>query len=469
MRTLRTALAATIFLLSPGLAGYAAAGQVISSQVTGVSAVGVPGSLPVMTGGSFSHSGVSLAPASLLAAPMAAPAPTVKDAGTGLALQTVLAAPVLTAETRVLLPLAASGQTVEPAKTQAVPTAMAALRQGAPAETSKTEAVEVSAQRMGGLMDGMTPKRADDSAPVAAGQALLSQAAPLAKAQAAAPDAKPSLPSPERSAARRALAVKLLVTAVVAGLVLLMPVAALAAGVPGVGALSFATAMGYMNPTASVVAAVVGSVYGAIAAKGKDGKGASTGEVFGSVLRYGILAGAGVYACMDIASLVFLGTRGIISPLPTALATAALGQGAFQGKFKEAETSSADRIMAVFPAVAAALGLSIVEKALPGASLLYTLGVKAMMLTGTASALFAAVYDPAKSPADGPDRMARGYVLQALMTGLALAVGNPYLTALFAALAVWGFADVAWASSRTIGKFVLDLYHKYFPPAPKKS
>ena len=98
-------------------------------------------------------------------------------------------------------------------------------------------------------------------------------------------------------------------------------------------------------------------------------------------------------------------------------------------------------------------------------ALLSTLGVGAMTLTGVASLLFAVTYDPAQSPAEGPARMARGYVLQALMTGLALAVANQWLVALFAALAVWGFADVIYASGQTVGKFLLDLFHKFFPPA----
>jgi hypothetical protein len=214
-----------------------------------------------------------------------------------------------------------------------------------------------------------------------------------------------------------------------------------------------------------MVAAAVGSVYGAIAAKGKDGSAASSGEVLGSVLRYGILAGAGVYACMDISQGLLTGVRSAVSPLPTALATAALGQSAFQGKFADPATSAADRIMSVFPAVATALGLSLTTSLLMGVpGLLITAGTAAMTLTGVASLLFSVTYDPAKSPAGGPAHMARGYVLQALMTGLALAVSNQYLVALLAGLAVWGFADVMYASGGTVWKFLQDLYHRFFPP-----
>ena len=38
--------------------------------------------------------------------------------------------------------------------------------------------------------------------------------------------------------------------------------------------------------------------------------------------------------------------------------------------------------------------------------------------------------------------MARGFVLQSLMTGLALSMASPYLAAPFLALAAWGFWDV---------------------------
>jgi hypothetical protein len=481
---LRSALAASILLLSPGLAGYAAAGQVISSQVTGSAAVGVQGNLPIMPGSSFSHAGVSLMSASLLAAPMATPIPTlgktlmspVVQSAVPAAQTVSVAAPVVSAETRISLPqVLAPAQAAEQAKAEVAPAAMGVLIQGTPADAAKPEAVEVSAARMGGLMDGSNVKTrpADDSVPVLAGDVMTSHAAPLAKPQTAVPaEAKPALPSPAAKASKSAIAVKIVLAVAVAALVLLMPAAALAAGAPLAGTAYAASVLGYMHPAASMVAAAVGAVYGAIAAKGKDGAAPSSGEVLGSVLRYGMLAGAGVYACMDIASVVFLGVRGAVSSLPAALATAALGQSAFQGKFKDADTSSADRIMSVFPAAATALGLNLgatLLKGMPALAMLSSLGVGAMVLTGVASLLFAVTYDPAKSPADGPARMARGFVLQALMTGLALAIGNQYLVALFAALAVWGFADVIYATARTVGKFLQELYHKFFPPAPKKS
>jgi hypothetical protein len=470
MRILRFLLAASIFLMSPGLAGYAAAAQVVSSRATGAVGAGVQGSLPVVPGAAFSHAGISLMPASLITPSLTTPALSVGRTLTGPMVQAAapVAGQVSVAAPALLAPSVAVPGQAAAVQAEAVPTALSVLRQGAPAEESRSEPVEASAARMGRAMDGSLLAKQSDEVPVLAG-GLVSRAAPLAKAETAAPESKPSLPSPASSSARRALAVKIILTAAVAAVVLLMPTVALAAGAPVAAGVTITQVLGYMNPGASIVAAAVGSLYGAFAAKGKDGKGASTGELFGSILRYGILAGAGVYASTDIAAMLFGATRAVISPLPTALATAALGQGAFQGKFSDEGTSPADRIMAVFPAIAAALGLSIVEKAVPGVGLLMGYALNAMTVTGVASALFAVTYDPAKSPKDGPSRMARGYVLQALMSGLALAVGNPYLAALFAALAVWGFVDVMRGAGGTIGQFLKDLYRKVFPPAPKKS
>ncbi len=48
MRILSSFLAAAILLLSPGLTGYAAAAQVVSSKVAGTVGVGVQGALPVL-------------------------------------------------------------------------------------------------------------------------------------------------------------------------------------------------------------------------------------------------------------------------------------------------------------------------------------------------------------------------------------------------------------------------------------
>jgi len=456
-------MALAIFLLSPGLPGYAAAGQVISAAVTGAAGVSaVQGNFSVVPVAAFSHAGVSLMPASLLAVPLTASVPNLTISVVPTAVSA--AAPVAAAEERVLGPLvSAPARAAEQGKPDAAPAAMGVLRQGSSADSSKPESVEVSAQRMAGLMDGGTIRR-DDGTPVIAGAGVFSQAAPLGKAQTAVqPEPKADLSVPSLPAAKPALAKKVLLVALAAGLILVFPTLALAAGVPVAGVVSATSVMGWLHPTASVVAAVVGAAYGAFVAYRKDGPPPSAVEVFASILRYGILGGAGVYACMDLSQVVFLGLRGAVSPLPAALATAALGQTAFQGKFTDPATSSADRIMAVFPVVAAALGLSIGGlKVSP--DLLYSLGVGAMSATGVATALYAALYKPGQSPADGPAHMARGYVLQALMTGFALAVANPTIALAFAALAALGLGDVIYATGRAVVSLVMDILRQYWPP-----
>ena len=72
----------------------------------------------------------------------------------------------------------------------------------------------------------------------------------------------------------------------------------------------------------------------------------------------------------------------------------------------------------------------------------------AMSITGVAAAVYAALYKPGKSPADGPAKMGRGFVLQSLMAGLALSLTNPYAVLTFTALAAWGFWDVISTAAR---------------------
>lgn len=225
--------------------------------------------------------------------------------------------------------------------------------------------------------------------------------------------------------------------------------AALLLGVPAIMAAAGASLpfLAAVHPIATAFAAAVGGLYGLVTSLRKDGEAPSIGQVVAAVVRYGVLGGAGMYFILDLSQALFLGKLAAgISPLPAALATAALGQSAFQGKFADPETSSADRVMAVFPAVAAALGLGLGVKV--PAQLLMTLAVNAMAATGVAAALFAALYRPGKSPAGGPASMARGYVLQALMSGLALSVASPYLWVPFMALAAWGLWDVLSATAR---------------------
>ena len=212
----------------------------------------------------------------------------------------------------------------------------------------------------------------------------------------------------------------------------------------------------------SAVAAAAGAVYGLIASRHKDGTPTSTGEALSSMLRYGMLAGAGVYVLLDMTQVLFTGLSAVgLKPLSSAVATAALGQSAFQGTFKDPATSPADRIMSTFPAVAGALGLSVgAALSLAAPSLLFTAAVAAMSATGVASAIYATLFTPGKSPETGPAVMARGYVFQALMTGLALAVASPVLSTVFLALAAWGLWGVLSTTLREIAMRLPQLPRK---------
>ncbi|TPW19214.1 MAG: hypothetical protein FD126_2911, partial [Elusimicrobia bacterium] len=203
-----------------------------------------------------------------------------------------------------------------------------------------------------------------------------------------------------------------------------------------------AAAMSYAHPLGAVVGAAVGAAYGLVVARKADGSAPGTAELLSSIIRHALIAGAGTYIAFDLAAVYLMGMSPLaMSPLPMTLATAALAQGAFQGKFAEPATTQADRILGAFPAIAAALGLNIgVFFAAP--SLLVTAAIGTMSATGLAAAIYAAVYQPGKSAGEGPTAMTRGFVLQSLMTGLALSVASPYLVAPFLALAAWGFWDV---------------------------
>ncbi|MFH2202794.1 MAG: hypothetical protein ABIJ96_06750 [Elusimicrobiota bacterium] len=295
--------------------------------------------------------------------------------------------------------------------------------------------------RLNRLFDGLGQRRQgqDGAVPAVTGR-YLRHASGLSKAAAkATQQVEVAVPAAVKPASSHGL--KIAAAVLAAALLFAAPTIALAAGAPTAVAASLAYLTAY-QPVITAAAAAAGVVYGLIASRGKDGEAMSGAQVLGQVLRFGLLAGAGAYVLMDVTQVLFLGLKTVgITALPAALATAALGQGAFQGKFQDPKTSSADRIMAVFPAVAAALGLSIGVQ-IAAVPQLLALAVDAMAVTGVASALFAALYQPVKSPEKGPAKMARGYVLQALMSGLALAVTNPYYMYTFAALAAWGFYDV---------------------------
>jgi hypothetical protein len=250
------------------------------------------------------------------------------------------------------------------------------------------------------------------------------------------PEAPKAPAAPKTSAVGKGVIAAVGVLAV-GGALLAAPTFALAAS--GGFAVS---ALAYVHPLASVGAAVVGAVYGLIVARKPDGSSPGTADILASVIRHAIIAGAGTYVATDLAAVYLMGFPPLaLSPLPVTLATAAMAQSAFQGKFADPATSTADRILGAFPAVAGALGLNIgVFMVSPG--LILSAAIGAMSVTGAAAAIYAAVYQPGKSADSGPAAMARGFVLQGLMTGLALSMTSPYMAAPFAALALWGFWDV---------------------------
>lgn len=308
-----------------------------------------------------------------------------------------------------------------------------------------------------------------DELPVSAA-ASASAPAPLAKASA--PAAKTSISVPAvANAARRVLtsrAVKVAAGALL--LLLLTPGLALAqtAAAPVFTAASAVSLLSAYHPLVSAAGAVAGAVYGMYAARSKTGE-ASSGEVFASILHYGVLGGAGVFVLMDLTQMAFVGVTAVgLKPLSAAVATAALGRTAFQGKFADPATTSADRIVGAFPAVAAALGISLgVVTALVAPPIAETLAMGAMSITGAAAALYATIFKVGRSPSEGPARMGKGFVLQALMTGLALAVHGPALFWFFAALGAAGFGLVLWTVGRELWSFVPG--RDSAPPAPPAS
>lgn len=286
--------------------------------------------------------------------------------------------------------------------------------------------------------DGGALRRAADAVPFGPASArAASLSRPGAAATAVTEPAAPQAPAPaKRSVPRTGLAAAIAVLAIAGALFAAPSFAIGAAG--GVAA----AAMSYAHPLGGVVGAAVGAAYGLVVARKADGSAPGTAELLSSIIRHALIAGAGTYIAFDLAAVYLMGMSPLaMSPLPVTLATAALAQGAFQGKFAEPATTPADRILGAFPAIAAALGLNIgVFFAAP--TLLVTAAIGTMSATGLAAAIYAAVYQPGKSAGEGPAAMTRGFVLQSLMTGLALSMTSPYLVAPFLALAAWGFWDV---------------------------
>jgi hypothetical protein len=315
--------------------------------------------------------------------------------------------------------------------------------------------------------DGATGRKdLNDAAPVAGADG--SGAAPLARASASAPRAAAAVPAAPASRARRVIpfAVK---AAVAVALLLMVPSVAMAATTAAVGTFSVASTLEIMaaiRPAAAAVGAIAGAVYGMIAARSQDGSETSSGAALSSVLRYGALGGAAVYMLLDVTSLAFIGptAAGGLQPLSSAVVTAALGRTAFQGKFMDPKTTAADRIIGAFPAVAAALGISlgVVGLGFAATPLAVTAALGAMTVTGVTTALYTALFKLGRSPLDGPDKMGKGFVLQALMLGMALAVTNPYLFWFFAAMGAAGFGLTLW----TMGKELLSFLPGRAVPAP---
>ncbi|MEQ1919127.1 MAG: hypothetical protein ABL955_08015, partial [Elusimicrobiota bacterium] len=175
------------------------------------------------------------------------------------------------------------------------------------------------------------------------------------------------------------------------------------------------------------------------------------------------IAGAAAFALLDLTKVLFLGaSAAALAPLTAAVATAALAQSAFAAKFTDPATTPADRIMGAFPAVAMAFGISIGAIALIAPTGLLALSTMTLMATSAATALFTALFRLEKSPATGPAMMGRGFVLQSLMTGLALSLGPTPYGLFFFALGMWGFVSVMRATAAEVWASVPQSFKNRF-------
>lgn len=472
-------------LLSPSLAPVSAAAQAMNAAaLSGGSAASV----------SAAAGAAVRAPLSIGAMPLQAPSPSIHNLSSipnvvpslapsalsavpaaSVAVPALEAAPAASAHAVAASPAAPKLSAASPVDAPAVHGTVAAALTGVFRPDAKTAAAPAAAEtetRMNVLFDGAGTRRdAGDAAPVAAAFSSLSAASVLAKSAPVAAAAKAAPPA-AATVSRRAssFAVKALIAAAI---VLATPAIALAAPVAGPVVITAAAALSYLSgiqPLAAAAGAVSGAIYGMFAARSKDGTPPSAGEVFASILRYGVMGGAGAYILLDLTQIAFVGTSAIgLQPLTSAIAIAALGRTAFQDKFTDPATTSADRVMGAFPAVAAAVGISVgvAMGALVAPALAFTVATTAMAATGVATALYAAIFKPGQSFANGPARMAKGYVLQSLMMGLALAVqSNPYLFWPFALLGSAGFALVLWTTALEIWAHRPGAPAQPLPPAP---
>jgi hypothetical protein len=361
--------------------------------------------------------GLGLTPT--LSAPSLTPTAMPQPAVLSAAMPSALAVAVQPAAAISAAPVAAKAAAVTPAPAAAAValghTASPALSVLSAASVGeKNEAVRDA--RLGSMFDGSVTRAGDVSA----------VAAPLAK--------------PSRSFLGRA--------ALAAGVFIASPGIALAAVAPAVIESGAMATMGLYAPLATAIAAVIGALFGLWSTRTKDGSPANAGQVFSATLSHGAIAGAAAFALLNLTKVLFLGaSAAALAPLTAAVATAALAQSAFAAKFMDPATTPADRIMGAFPAIAMGFGLSVGAIALIAPTGLLALGTITLMATSAATALFTALFRLEKSPAGEPAMMGRGFVLQSLMTGLALSLGPTPFGLFFFALGMWGFVSVMRATA----------------------
>lgn len=375
-------------------------------------------------------SGLGLTPT--LSAPSITPTAIPQPAVLSAAMPSALAAAVSPAAAVAVTPAAAQAVEVAPAAAALAlgHTASPALIVLSAASVGEKNEAKRDA-KLGSMFDGSVTRAGDVSA----------VAAPLAK--------------PSRSFLGRA--------ALAAGVFVASPGIALAAMAPAIVEPGVMVTMGLYAPLATAIAAVIGALFGLWSTRTKDGSPANAGQVFAATLSHGAIAGAAAFALIDLTKVLFLGaSAAALSPLTAAVATAALAQSAFSAKFMDPATTPADRIMGAFPAVALAFGLSIGAIALIAPTGLFALGTMALMATSAATALFTALFRLEKSPAGGPAMMGRGFVLQSLMTGLALSLGPTPYALFFFGLGMWGFVSVMKATAAEVWTVVPQSFKNRF-------
>ncbi|MDO8757523.1 MAG: hypothetical protein Q7J64_05895 [Elusimicrobiota bacterium] len=347
-------------------------------------------------------------------------------------------------------PTLAPSLTATPAALAAVPTALTAAVVPAaaitPAATAKAALLQTAAVSPRGLTETSAVASLSAAAVADKTPARLDAAfdGSVTRTGGTSPVAAPSA-APRRSFLRRA--------ALTAGVFLATPAIALAAAAPSAVEPGAMALVGNYAPLATAIAAVIGALFGLWSTRTKDGTSANAGRVFAATLSHGAIAGAAAFALIDLTRFAFLGgSAAALAPMTAAVATAALAQSAFSAKFTDPATTSADRVMGAFPAVALAFGIGIGAFALAAPVGIFAIATASLMATGAATALYTALFSPEKSAASGPAAMGRGFVLQTLMTGLALSLGPTPYALFFFGLGMFGFATVmrttateAWA------------------------